>query len=41
MADNMNGSGYEYIISLCEAINKFTKQEESKNPSVFIYKNQI
>ncbi len=38
MADNMNGSGYEYIISLCEAINKFTKQEESKNPSVFIYK---
>src|SRR3989304_1263547 len=38
MTDVLNNSGYEYIVSLCKAIGKFTEQEESRNPSIFVYK---
>lgn len=38
MINNDKNIGYDYIISLCEAIDTLTKKEESDNPSAYIYR---
>src|SRR3989344_105913 len=38
MKETSQDYGYEFTISLVEAIEKWTKREERKNPDIFVYK---